>query len=144
MASNSRTTIDLNRLKVTLFVVTFIEGTSLMNVELLGANIIAPFYSTSLYVWLSVLGVTLVSLAVGCYLGGYISNKYNYFSSLSLILLCGGFAVAKMHRFAPNFINTTTGFGIRVRSFASVLLYLLPPIVAIIMGGDNIALIFNY
>lgn len=130
MASKTRTTIDLNRLKITLFVVAFIEGTSLMIVELLGAKIIAPFYGTSLYVWSSVLGVTLVSLAVGYYLGGYLSEKYNYFISLSFILLFGGFFVATMPHFAPNLMNATTDLGVRTGSLVSVLLYLLPPVVA--------------
>lgn len=115
-----------------------------MIVELLGAKIIAPFYGTSLYVWSSVLGVTLVSLALGYYLGGYVSEKYNYFISLSLILIFGGFFVATMPHFAPNLMNATTDFGVRTGSLVSVLLYLLPPVVAMGMVSPIIIETINY
>ena len=50
--------------------ISFVEGAAVMVVELLGAKIIAPYYGVSLYVWSSVLGVTLGALALGYFSGG--------------------------------------------------------------------------
>ncbi len=67
------------------YLIAFIEGACVMITELLGAKIIAPFYGASLYVWSSVLGVTLFSLATGYYLGGIISTKTKKIQYLAFI-----------------------------------------------------------
>jgi hypothetical protein len=53
-----------------LLLVAFIEGGSVMAIELAGAKMVAPFYGTSLYVWASVLAVTLGGLTTDYFLGG--------------------------------------------------------------------------
>ena len=47
-----------------------------MAVELLGAKMMAPFFGSSLYVWASILGVTLGGLAIGYFSGGFLSEKF--------------------------------------------------------------------
>jgi predicted membrane-bound spermidine synthase len=100
-----------------------------MIIELLGAKIIAPFYGASLYVWSSVLGVTLVSLAAGYYLGGYISQKYKTLFPMYLILPIGAFFVVVAPNFAPTLMEATSNMGVRAGSLVSVLLYLSPSVV---------------
>ncbi len=68
-----------------LYVVSFIEGGALMAVELLGSKMIAPYYGASLYVWTAVLGTTLGGLALGYWLGGSFTEKYE--SQINRILL---------------------------------------------------------
>jgi hypothetical protein len=41
-----------------------------MMIELLGTRIIAPFYGASLYVWSSLISVTMIALALGYFAGG--------------------------------------------------------------------------
>jgi len=53
----------------------FIEGAAVMAAELCGAKLLAPIYGSSLYVWASVLGITLVALAGGYFFGGLITEK---------------------------------------------------------------------
>ncbi|MCX6297427.1 MAG: fused MFS/spermidine synthase, partial [Bacteroidetes bacterium] len=57
------------------FLLSFIEGGSVMAAELLGAKMLAPYFGSSLYVWASVLAITLGGLAVGYYVGGVLSYK---------------------------------------------------------------------
>ena len=57
------------------FLLSFIEGASVMAAELLGAKMLAPYFGSSLYVWASVLAITLGGLAVGYYVGGILSYK---------------------------------------------------------------------
>lgn len=46
-----------------------------MTAELCGARLLAPVFGSSLYVWASVMGITLLALALGYFFGGYISVK---------------------------------------------------------------------
>src|SRR5436190_12366605 len=73
------------------YTISFLEGGAVMVIELLGAKIIAPYYGASLYVWSSVLGVTLGGLALGYFLGGYFSEKYKNQLLLFLVILTGAF-----------------------------------------------------
>jgi spermidine synthase/MFS family permease len=57
------------------FLLSFIEGASVMGAELLGAKMLAPYFGSSLYVWASVLAITLGGLAGGYFAGGIMSYK---------------------------------------------------------------------
>jgi predicted membrane-bound spermidine synthase len=111
-----------------LLLVSFIEGGAVMIIELLGAKIIAPYYGTSLFVWSSVLGVTLGALALGYFLGGQISKKYPGEQSLFTVLLIGAFFAGIAPLIAPEIMIFTDSMGVKLGSFVSVLLYLLVPI----------------
>jgi hypothetical protein len=41
-----------------------------MVIELLGTRLIVPLYGTSLYVWSSLISVTMIALAIGYFVGG--------------------------------------------------------------------------
>lgn len=114
--------------KQLLLLVSFIEGGAVMIIELLGAKIIAPYYGTSLFVWSSVLGVTLGALALGYFLGGQISKKYPGEYSLFMVLLIGAFFAGISPLIAPHIMVLTDPMGVRMGSLISVLLYLLVPI----------------
>ncbi|MCA0431259.1 MAG: fused MFS/spermidine synthase [Bacteroidetes bacterium] len=48
-----------------------------MAIELCGARLLSPIYGTSLYVWSSVLALTLAGLATGYFFGAFLSLKEN-------------------------------------------------------------------
>jgi spermidine synthase len=52
----------------------FTEGAAVMIAELAGGRMLAPLYGSSLYVWGAVIGITLISLTLGYYLGGRLSS----------------------------------------------------------------------
>jgi hypothetical protein len=74
-----------------LFTLAFIEGASVMACELFSAKMIAPFFGGSLYVWAAVLGITLLALMSGYYLGGSISAKATKKNLVYWILILAGF-----------------------------------------------------
>jgi len=47
-----------------------VTGAAIMIVEILGARMLAPYFGTSHYVWTAQIGVTLVALAAGYWMGG--------------------------------------------------------------------------
>src|SRR3954471_17674465 len=71
------------------FLLSFIEGGAVMATELLGAKMLAPFFGSSLYVWATVLAMTLGGLALGYFFGGIISYKYRKPATLFYVLLIG-------------------------------------------------------
>ncbi|MEO6305436.1 MAG: fused MFS/spermidine synthase [Bacteroidia bacterium] len=58
-----------------LLFLSFIEGAVVMAAELCGAKLLAPIFGSSLYVWASVMGITLAALAFGYFFGGIISER---------------------------------------------------------------------
>ncbi len=58
-----------------LLFLSFVEGATVMVAELCGAKLLAPIFGSSLYVWASVLGITLFALALGYFFGGYWSSS---------------------------------------------------------------------
>jgi predicted membrane-bound spermidine synthase len=126
-----------------LLTVSFFEGAAVMVIELLGSKIIAPFYGTSLYVWASVLGVTLMALAFGYYAGGWISQKFKGDFYLYLVIAVGAIFTLLAPKMAPSLMMATAGFGVRLGSFLSVLLFLFPPVACMGMVSPIIIQLIN-
>lgn len=76
------------KFKNKLFLISFCEGAAVMAAEICGAKLLAPFFGSSLYVWSSVMAITLGGLASGYFIGGRLSQKENKESTLFYILLC--------------------------------------------------------
>jgi len=58
-----------------LYILAFIEGSTVMAVELLSARMLAPYFGTGIHVWGAIIGITVASLAIGYFLGGHLSEK---------------------------------------------------------------------
>lgn len=69
------------------FLLSFIEGGSVMAAELLGAKMLAPYFGSSLYVWATVLAITLGGLAAGYFAGGILSFKSKNVLALFYVIL---------------------------------------------------------
>lgn len=72
--------------------VAFIEGFSLIFIEILGAKIINSYFGSSLKVWSIVLSMTLFFLAIGYFYGGKLS-KDKIDQRLSNLFLIGAFSL---------------------------------------------------
>lgn len=85
-----------SRQKYFFLFLSFIEGASVMAAELTGAKMLAPFYGSSLYVWASVMAVTLAGLAGGYFIGGILSSGKNPEKRLYWALLAAGIFIMLM------------------------------------------------
>ncbi|MCX8026363.1 MAG: fused MFS/spermidine synthase [Thermodesulfovibrionales bacterium] len=74
-------------IRTVLLIASFIEGFSVMLLEILAPKMIAPLYGASMYVWSSVISVSVGSLAIGYYIGGRISQKQNLKRYLLLLVV---------------------------------------------------------
>ncbi len=106
--------------------------------ELLGAKMIAPVYGTSLFVWSSVIGVTLAALAAGYFTGGFLVDRFTGNSLLFTILAAGACLIGLMPVVAEYAMTATMSLGVRMGSLISALLFLLPPLVCMGMTSPII------
>jgi len=61
-------------MKKILVSLVFLSGYLIMSLEILGGRILAPFFGNSVHVWGSLIGVILIALAGGYYLGGWLAE----------------------------------------------------------------------
>ena len=66
----------------------FFTGAVVLSLELLASRILTPFFGVSLYIWTSILSITLIFLAAGYQFGGWITSKINsvYYEELFLFI----------------------------------------------------------
>jgi len=117
--------------KKSYYFVAFISGAAVMAVELGGAKLIAPIYGTSLYVWASVLGVTLSGLAAGYFLGGWLSHRYQSETLLHVVLTLGALIIITLPITTPYLMSKGLRFGIRLGSLISAIPSIMPPLVCL-------------
>lgn len=100
-----------------------------MGVELIGAKLIAPWFGTSLYVWTSVLGISMLGLASGYYLGGNLSRKENISTHLKILLSLAAFFIAIMPFSSSVILQMTQMMDVRWGSMISSIVFILPPLI---------------
>lgn len=71
--------------------IAFFEGFSVMCVELLGAKILNSYFGSMLVVWTIILTITLVSLALGYFIGGKLSQINQQIKLSRNLYLCAFF-----------------------------------------------------
>lgn len=117
-----------------LYFTVFITGASVMVIELLGTRLIAPFYGASLYVWSSLISVTMMALAAGYFTGGYWADRAKR-TGLSLIIALAGISTLLIPWITRPVLLATDNLGLRGGAFASALLLFFPALMWLGMVG---------
>ncbi len=119
--------------KLWLYGTVFFTGAAVMVIELLGTRLIAPFYGASLYVWTSLISVTLIALALGYYLGGIWADRARF--GLSLIIALSGLLTLIIPGVVGPVLLATDPLGLRLGSFISTLILFSPSLIMLGMVG---------
>ncbi|MFI5149120.1 MAG: fused MFS/spermidine synthase [Bacteroidia bacterium] len=110
------------------YILSFIEGAAVMAAELLGAKMLAPYFGSSLYVWATVMAITLGGLAMGYFCGGLLSYKKKGPLVLYYVMFLASVLVMLMP-FTSKMILTLIGAHALLPSvILSASIFLLPPI----------------
>jgi len=117
-----------------LYATVFLTGAAVMVIELLGTRLIAPFYGTSLYVWTSVIAVTLIALALGYYLGGRWADRTRR-TGLSVIIALSGVLTLIIPGLTGPVLLATDPLGLRWGSFVATLILFTPSLLMLGMVG---------
>ena len=113
-----------------LYLLSFLEGGSVMICELVGAKMLAPFFGTSLYVWAAALGLTLGGLTIGYFLGGRMSAKYpNDVRLLYYVLIGAGLFLVLMPVTSDWIMEATIDMNLQTGAILSLMVFMVPPLI---------------
>lgn len=101
-------------------------GALIMVIEVLGSRVLGPFYGVSLFVWTSLITVTLVALAAGYAAGGVLSDKKSSPDWLYGIILAAGFLVLLIPAAKSAVLKLCLPLGLRAGSLISAFLLFGP------------------
>lgn len=121
--------------KTRLYTISFIEGASVMAAEICGAKLLAPFFGSSLYVWSSVMAITLGGLASGYFFGGQLSKKENKTNTLLFILIAAVCCLSVMPFLSNLFYSVAAHLSLIPAVVISVFVLLFPTMLC--MGATS-------
>ncbi|HSI62778.1 MAG TPA: fused MFS/spermidine synthase, partial [Candidatus Saccharimonadia bacterium] len=94
VVSESATPSDARVTHWMLAVICFLSGASVMVIEISANRLLAPFFGNSIYTWTALIGVVLIALSAGAWLGGVLADKLGRVDLLASLL--AGSAVLTM------------------------------------------------
>ena len=77
-----------------LYVLVFVVGTASLGAEIAAARLMAPFFGASTIVWANTIGVVLVALSIGYWLGGKLGDRYPRLRELCLVIAAAAVLLA--------------------------------------------------
>ncbi|MEK7767258.1 MAG: fused MFS/spermidine synthase, partial [bacterium] len=119
---------DAHRLNGTLLLrlTVFCSGAAVLILELLGSRLLAPVFGSSLYVWSSLIAVTLLALAVGYRAGGMAADRFEPLPMLDRALGVAGWLVLLIPFPRSAMLPAAAALGLRGGALVSALLMLGP------------------
>ncbi|MBV9099491.1 MAG: fused MFS/spermidine synthase [Candidatus Dormibacteraeota bacterium] len=94
--------------------VVFCAGAASLAVEICASRLLAPYFGNSTVVWANVIGLILIYLSVGYWLGGRIADRHPQAHVLGLLLVLAALATAVLPFVARPFLD------LALRGFAAV------------------------
>jgi spermidine synthase len=120
----------------------FTEGAAVMALELLGGRMIAPVFGSSLFVWTTVLGITMLGLALGYHFGGRIANSVNIATKLLLFFIVSAFFFLIIPGIAGFLVPALNSDHFLLSIFISALTFLFLPLM--VLGSTTPVLVKLY
>lgn len=118
--------------KNTYFGLIFLTGATVLALEVLASRIMTPYFGVSLYIWAGILSITLVFLALGYYIGGYVSSRLKR-SQIELLFLAapvaGSLGMAVSISVYPIVFPLLAEFSLTIGSFTAATVLLSIPLV---------------
>lgn len=109
-----------------LILTAMVCGALVMAVEVMGSRVISPFYGVSLFVWTSLITVTLVALALGYAAGGIISDRKGTPDYLYGIILAAGLSAILIPHLKGIILKSFLHLGLRSGALVSSMLLFGP------------------
>ncbi len=117
-----------------LGLIVFVVGSASLGAEIAAARLMAPFFGASTIVWANVIGVVLVSLAVGYWYGGRFADRHPHKQGLCTLVLVAALAVCAIPFVADPFLDISVdaldnvSAGAFIGSLVAVTVLVAPPL----------------
>ena len=114
--------------------VVFIAGAASLAIEICASRLLAPYFGNSTVVWANVIGLILIYLSVGYWVGGRTADRHPTPRALGVVLVLAAAAVAVLPFVAHPFLNLAVSglnalsVGVVIGSFFSTLLLFAVPV----------------
>lgn len=115
----------------------FLVGGITLVVEILGTRIMSPYYGASIYVWSSLIGVTLGALTVGYLAGGAAADRWSPLRAFALEIIGGALYLLLIPGLRQVVLSSTTPLGLKAGSLVSAIILFAPPLVLLSMTGPS-------
>ncbi|HEX6229221.1 MAG TPA: fused MFS/spermidine synthase [Solirubrobacterales bacterium] len=86
-------------------VLVFVVGAASLGAEIAAARLLAPYFGASTIVWANTIGVVLVALAIGYWLGGRYADRHAHMRGLCLLVLVAAGLIALIPFAARPFLS---------------------------------------
>lgn len=91
--------------KYILEITAFLAGAIEMMLELIAARILSPYVGSSNLIWTTIIGVMLISMSMGYWLGGKLADEKPKVNTLSILLILGAIFSALIPILEVNFVS---------------------------------------
>lgn len=118
--------IDRNVSMPFLIVTAITCGMLIMVIEILGSRVIGPFFGVSLYVWTSLIAVTMIALAAGYMIGGILSDRAKSPDILYILIGMAGASTLIIPYVKIPALKLCLAFGLRSGAFAGSMILFFP------------------
>ncbi len=105
-----------------------ITGGLVMVIEITGARIIAPYFGVGLFVWTSLISVTLLALAAGYWVGGVLADRRQSAPTLYALIGLAGLYVVLTPWLRTPVLTLCVPMGLRTGAFVSAAILFGPPL----------------
>jgi spermidine synthase len=112
----------------------FVVGAASLGAEIAAARLLAPFFGASTIVWANTIGIVLVSLSVGYWIGGRFADRHPRKEGLCALVLIAAVAVALVPFAADPFLDVSVqalddlSAGAFIGSLLAVIVLIGPPV----------------
>jgi spermidine synthase len=90
-----------------LQVLVFVVGSASLGAEIAAARLMAPFFGASTIVWANTIGVVLVALSVGYWIGGRLGDRHPHLRGLCLLVMGAAVLLAVVPFIARPFFDVS-------------------------------------
>jgi len=111
-----------------LYFIVSVIGASVLALEILGTRLLAPFYGAGLFLWSSLISVTLLSLSLGYYIGGWWADRGATLRRLSLIIGSAGVWTVLIPWIKSPILTLLEPQGLRTSVLIGSTMLFLPPL----------------
>src|SRR6266571_1387591 len=116
--------------------VVFVAGAATLAVEISASRLLAPFFGSSTIVWANVIGLILVYLSLGYWLGGRVADRRPQQALLGRIIVVAALAIVVIPFVARPFLDATVN-DLNAASAGAVVGTFLSALVAIPLVGTQ-------